>query len=138
MALIELPLDELAALGTAVGVPIPASVTTIVGRIPAPPAPPATTTTLALALAATDTTVQTVDPYPAQRSMVLVIDTERMIVTDRVDDHHFRVVRGVGGTTAAAHLVAAGVSMSAATATERMELHVALALRQQGYEPATV
>lgn len=131
--------EELSALGTALGLTPPASISTIVGRLPTPPAPSSATTTLAATITAAATTVTFADGnLPVRDGSVLLCGTERMGVRSVLSPTSAIVIRGTGGTTAATHANGASVSLVAGNPTERATLKVAAALVGRQYEPMPV
>jgi hypothetical protein len=123
---VEIPTRELVALGQALSIAIPQSLTDLVGHLPALPAAKTATTTLSGAGAPTSaTTIAFVTPVVIQPGDVILIDTELMLVQAVRDpvapvgsQQSVQVVRGYGGSTVAAHSSGAAVSFATLTATQ--------------------
>jgi hypothetical protein len=108
---VNIPLRELAAIATALGIPIPQSVTDITSRMPPVlPAKPAPATVLQAAITATQTTITIVPAVPTIRAGdVIRIGSENLYVTGVNPPsaplslfQSLSVIRGFAGTTAAA------------------------------------
>jgi hypothetical protein len=121
-----IPLRELVALGQALALPIPQSLTDRVSNMPAIPAAKTATTILSNVGAPLGaTTIAFVTPVAVQPGDVITIDTELMLVTAVLDpqtptgsQQSVQVVRAYGGSTAASHSSGATVSFVTMTAAQ--------------------